>query len=387
MNRFFKLAAATAAWILFLTGCWDLKDIQDISYVSSIGIDYVDQEYVVYVQMLDLSTVAKAEGGKSQQEVAIWIGTGRGETMPAAFTDLYRSSHLRIYFGQMDSLVVHENILKSGKVFAVHDMINRYYEMRYTPWVFGTKENLEELFNVQPLFNLSQAMTLLHQPNEIYRQYSLIHPITVRELITDMFEPARTVMLPSLSLDEHSWIKGDQHHGTYTIDGIFLFSKQEYLGWLSAEEIPGIPWVIPETSRNLLQVNSGDVFQASMFLESPKIEIKHRHENGKPVFDYKVKLKGYANENPAQLSERELEQRAAEEVEKQIREVYEQGMNMNADLLGLYDFLYRRHLQEFKKLQETGKLTLMKDTLGHIEAKVQITNSGKFILRYEEPER
>lgn len=386
MIPLFRSAAVAGAVVLLLTGCWDMKDIQDITYVSSIGVDYVDLEYVVYVQMLDFTTIAKADGGKSQEDLPIWVGTGRGETMPAAITDLYRSSNLRVYFGQMDSLVLHENVLKGGKVGAVHEMIDRYYEMRYTPWVFGTKENIEEMFGVQPLFHLSQAMTLLHQPNEIYRQYSLLPPKTVRELIKDTHEPARTMMLPSLSIDKASWVKGDDPHAVLSINGVFLLNQETYAGWLSTEEIPGIPWVISETSRNLLQINSGHEFLASMFLESPKIQIKHRHENGKPVFDYKLKLQGYVNENPKQLSEAEIEQRAAKEVERQIREVYEKGRKIDADLLGLWDELYRRHHQEFRKLRERGQMKLESDTLGKIDVKVQITNSGKLKLRYEASE-
>lgn len=31
-----------------LTGCWDIKEIQDINYITAIGIDQEDGNFVVY---------------------------------------------------------------------------------------------------------------------------------------------------------------------------------------------------------------------------------------------------------------------------------------------------------------------------------------------------
>lgn len=49
---------------LLLTGCWDIREVQDINYISAIGVDYKDGEYIIYAQMLDFSSVAKQEGGE-----------------------------------------------------------------------------------------------------------------------------------------------------------------------------------------------------------------------------------------------------------------------------------------------------------------------------------
>ncbi|MFK9116608.1 hypothetical protein ACJEBK_06925 [Peribacillus frigoritolerans] len=46
---------------LFLSGCWDEKTIQDFHYITAIGIDFKDGEYIVYTQLVDFAAVAKTE--------------------------------------------------------------------------------------------------------------------------------------------------------------------------------------------------------------------------------------------------------------------------------------------------------------------------------------
>ena len=46
---------------LLLSGCWDNKEVQDINYITALGIDYKDNKYIIYVQMLDFATIAKQE--------------------------------------------------------------------------------------------------------------------------------------------------------------------------------------------------------------------------------------------------------------------------------------------------------------------------------------
>jgi spore germination protein KC len=48
--------------LLTLTGCWSRYEVQNMNYATAVGIDYVDGQYTLYVQLLDFSTVAKLEG-------------------------------------------------------------------------------------------------------------------------------------------------------------------------------------------------------------------------------------------------------------------------------------------------------------------------------------
>ncbi|OMF40100.1 hypothetical protein BK138_35805, partial [Paenibacillus rhizosphaerae] len=123
----------------------------DVNYLTSIGFDYADDQYIVYAQMLDFTDVAKMESGKPLQPIPVWVGKGKGDTPISAVNELYRTSQMRNFYGQIISVVVSDNVLKKG----IHDfdeLQHRYYEMRYTPWIFATKEPLDKVFTVTPFF-------------------------------------------------------------------------------------------------------------------------------------------------------------------------------------------------------------------------------------------
>ncbi len=62
----------------FLTGCWSKYEVQNMNYVTAVGIDYADGQYIIYAQLLDFSTVAKLEGQQKSEQPPIWIGIGKG---------------------------------------------------------------------------------------------------------------------------------------------------------------------------------------------------------------------------------------------------------------------------------------------------------------------
>ena len=62
-----------------LTGRWDIKEIQDINYITAIGIDQQDGNFVVYTQMMDFTSVAKIDSGKSDKPSQIWTSKTKGK--------------------------------------------------------------------------------------------------------------------------------------------------------------------------------------------------------------------------------------------------------------------------------------------------------------------
>lgn len=48
--------------LLNLTGCWSRYEVQNMNYATAVGIDYINDKYTVFVQLLDFTTVAKLEG-------------------------------------------------------------------------------------------------------------------------------------------------------------------------------------------------------------------------------------------------------------------------------------------------------------------------------------
>ena len=77
--------------------------------------------------------------------------------MTEALIDLYTSSQQRVSWGHVTALVLTESVLQPKQLSQVFDLTNRSQEIRYTKWLYGTKDKMEDLFTVSPFFQLSPA--------------------------------------------------------------------------------------------------------------------------------------------------------------------------------------------------------------------------------------
>ena len=96
--------------------------------------------------------------------------------MTEALIDLYTSSQQRVSWGHVTALVLTESVLQPKQLSQVFDLTNRSQEIRYTKWLYGTKDKMEDLFTVFRSFS-SPLHSLLHEPRESYVQFSFIRPI------------------------------------------------------------------------------------------------------------------------------------------------------------------------------------------------------------------
>ncbi|MDR7315705.1 hypothetical protein [Brevibacillus nitrificans] len=81
--------------LTLLSGCWDQKSIQDMIYLSAFGIDFVDNEYVIYAQSSDLASVAKQEGAATGSSPPAVVSIGRGETLQTHWITCKRTPRFR----------------------------------------------------------------------------------------------------------------------------------------------------------------------------------------------------------------------------------------------------------------------------------------------------
>lgn len=69
---------------LLLSGCWDVTEPQRMYYVQGVGVDYKDNEYTVYLQIINFATVAKTETA-NPQAAPTEIGKATGKTIEEAY--------------------------------------------------------------------------------------------------------------------------------------------------------------------------------------------------------------------------------------------------------------------------------------------------------------
>lgn len=361
-----------------LTGCWSKYEVQNMNYATAVGIDYAEGQYIIYAQLLDFSTVAKLEGQQKAEQPPVWIGRGKGISFSEAANDLYSTSQQRLNWGQISAILFSERLLKERKVGEVLELIDRYREIRYLAWVFSTRDPLDEVLIATPFFRLSPIGSILHNPEQNYRQRSILAPIRLQKFVMDSNEKAKTSYIPELSVRKDQWKENQKPHELLRYSGIQIYDKDKYYARMSLEEIKGLPWLNKHTIRLPVDLFSDNKLVAVLVAEKPEYDVKPRVKYDKAYFDISVKVKAGVNELHADVTEQELTQLAQKEIEHQIRQTFQTAFEKRIDIYNLGESLFRKNPYEWKRI--ASGTVLNKDSLRNINVNVQIVYSGRYKL-------
>ncbi|MET3289867.1 UNVERIFIED_CONTAM: spore germination protein KC [Brevibacillus sp. OAP136] len=385
MKRWLRMTFLLISLAPVLSGCWDMKSIQFSNYITALGFDFRDGHYVVYGQVLDFSNIAKQEGAKMSAAAPVWSGHEEGETINTALTNLYKTSQQRIYWGHINAIVFTEAALAKG-MGDYFDGLTRFGETRLTQWVYGTKESLDKLFSVTPFFNLSPLASILHQPEDIYRQDSYIRPIRLYKVLAQQKEPGYTILLPSLHINTNTWKREGEPDPKLELDGIFALHQDKLGKWIAKSQVSGLRWLQkgPTSSHLTLKKNGSPI--AVITVEQLKSHIVPVMKLGPPRFKVTVKGNAKISEIIQELGDTAFQEEAAKDIREAIKQTVLLGKKDGLDLLSLEHTLYHDAFTQWSKLTANGKKRLADYALDTIEVDVKIVNSG-MLREKEEPKR
>ncbi|WP_152393433.1 Ger(x)C family spore germination protein [Paenibacillus guangzhouensis] len=367
---------------IVLTGCWDKKNIQDINYVAALGIDYVNNKYVVYSQSLDFTIVAKQEGAKAKEHVPVWIGRGEGETLDSAVNDIFTAAQLPIIWEHISAIVFHERALKQD-LRKMTDTLLRYHEIRFMPWVYGTRESLKELFAAPNTFNLSPVNSILHQPEDVYMQQSYIQPMTLREMFIHWLRPGSTLLLPSISITKDHWFEDIKPREAYQIDGIFAMENDHFHGWWGKKEISGLRWAIKNVVHTALQIEPHKKTVAMISLNVPEsnIKVKLVGQEQTPKITIRIYIDGSIEETLTEMSPHKMELLAEEKIRSEVQKTFRDGLQKNVDLFSLRSEIYQQHVKYWNRHQKGETIRLHPDMINQVDVRVKLKDAGMVKLR------
>ncbi len=369
-------------WIGFmlltvLTGCWDEKEIGIYGYATALGIDYEDEKYILYVQMLDFSNVAKQEENKVSEDPSLYIGKSSGETIYEAITNLYRTSQEPLHWGQLGAVIYSETVLEKD-IEDFQQAITRSGEFRYTPWIFGTKDSLEELFAVSGFFHLPPVYTILYQPEKTYEVYSYIEPLRMYDFISLFNEPGSTVALPSITVDTNAWRESgteDTSKNTLRINGGYQISEKKYKNWMSYKDLTGIRWVQAKTNNTSVKImDDNDKELGTVEITGPSTNTRQTGTEEEIKFEIKIKAKGHVTDLQEELSQDQIEKLVEKQMRKEIIATYQKGLEKNIDVYNFKNILFRNGMNP----EKVKAVKLSEDSLSKITIDFHLESKGIF---------
>ncbi|HLS34737.1 MAG TPA: hypothetical protein VK061_00700, partial [Bacillota bacterium] len=190
--------------LLVLSGCWDIDEADRMNYVHGVGIDYIDEEIVVYLQIPNMGSLGSPEV-TSEVETNVVVVKEEGQNISSIIHHMYQSAQRKLYFGHNTFLVLSEEALRNGLLNQSLDLMNRFPQTRYRINIFATQSNIEELLSVTTLFEDAAVLTRVTDTENTYEISSLVKNIDMRETIIQLTEPGYDAIIPAISLNTETW--------------------------------------------------------------------------------------------------------------------------------------------------------------------------------------
>lgn len=106
------------SFILILSGCYDYKELNDMSIVSGIGIDFINDEYIVSLE------ITKSSKDGSSTEIETNVVTGNDSNISNAFNKAMNMTDKEVYLEHVELLIISTELAEYG-ISDVFDYIVR----------------------------------------------------------------------------------------------------------------------------------------------------------------------------------------------------------------------------------------------------------------------
>ncbi|PGZ93123.1 MULTISPECIES: Ger(x)C family spore germination protein [unclassified Bacillus (in: firmicutes)] len=358
--------------LFILTGCWGDRTIIDQTLITGFGIDFKDNQYIVTVQALNFSNIAKQEGGAVQVPAPPLIGQAKGKTIQSAFNIIEERSPIPLYYGHVSSIILSKSVIEN-KMNEVNSFISGRPLLRYTVWIYGTERNIKDIFASQSFFNLPFLYTVVDNPDERSRGSLILLSLKFHQFISRYTQPVGTILIPLLDIDEQVFKeKKEENDKVAFINGAFAISQKKFKGQLTLKDLNSLNYMKQEN------------YSTTLLLKKDKVNLEVRNSKGsvkvikggkKPKYIIKVKTEVAISQNENLLSNKEISSKANKKIKNEILKTIKKGEELQADLLNISEKPYRfnRHDWTIKAMNDVNM-----DSIKDIKVHVRILGSKAY---------
>ncbi|MFI3115772.1 MAG: Ger(x)C family spore germination protein [Clostridia bacterium] len=319
---------------LALCGCKDYKDIENLTIVTAVAIDFAeDEEYEINLE------VTKFTNDKTE----VSIIKANGVTFPEAIANAVKITGNDLFFSHVQAVIISQEVASSS-IYPFLDFIYRNSDFRLNiPFLIAKDARASEILEANSLIDDIAGIQIkkIVDSNQLISE---VPSIPIYEFIDDLATQGKCGMLPVMILNEDS-------NGVKTreISGLALFDTECIYAFLDEKQTKtlGVLQNKAETGNVINEyVENTKTFEL-IFAES---EIKPKLYDGNLTFEIFVQMELVLIEEPSQNGSEifvkldEIQKEITEAVHMDFDElIHFQIKYAKADFLGLENMVYRKY--------------------------------------------
>lgn len=367
--------------LIMLTSCGQSTEIQYQAFAIGLGIDFKDNQYIVYMQYLDFSNVAQFEGDSINTKKPVWLAVGKGKTIHDALIEIYQAMQIQSNFEHLTLFIFTEDAIKY-RLQNIIESLNSIYSMRINGWVYGTDGDIGTIFTAKMPFYYPHTDSQLNHPETIQQSVADIPPISAEELIIAVEEKTKTLIMPKVVMNPKTINIDTSNMPVVQLDGGFFIKGYELQGEIDREPMVGFIKMNNDTKRTLTHVKySDDETPVTAEIRNPKVKRSVIVKNGVPRYHLSVDISLILREHAQKKNQKQLHYLLRENLKEEIFQSISSARNKNADIYQFEDYLFRYKNKLWAQKLHHDMLNNM--TIDDIDIKIREVKSSNKIGKNE----
>lgn len=268
--------------MLFLTGCWNYREVDNLLIVAGIAIDKdkATNKYMLTSEVVKMGTGKEGEIKSEKLE-------SEGDSIFDAIRNTIKTSGQKLYWSHAHIVIISQDVAKEG-ITPVLDMLDRQPEPRLNLDILVSKaETAKEILTKKTVAGEITSFSI-DKIIEASVATAKVPPSKLYKAIDDLSSEGVEMSFPTVSVIKN------MDKELLDVSGTALFNKDKLVGFLSDVETKPFLYAKDELKGGLICFNvTTDVGDTVVTLEitESKSKIKPAYVNGKIVMNIEVNTK------------------------------------------------------------------------------------------------
>lgn len=339
--------------LVFLTGCWNNRDLTEINMVVAMGVDRSeDDKVLVTVQVVEPAAIqstasGKGKGGGTQQK-PVFVESYKGESVFDALSSMLSTVDKKLFLSTAQVLILGERLSKNGINEAL-DFFQRDHEVQYKMDVLVAKGvTPKDILEIENDIDTIPAVYIKKTAENTVLRAKVKRTMLI-DLIKDMGDNGKQPVIGQITKAGEKKVR---------TEGAAVFRDGKLAGWLDQYATRGYLFATGKVKSTTVNIPSDDG-KISMEVIRSNGKVGVEFQNGKPAL-LTVKVALEANvveyEGFGRLSSSDKLHRLEEDLGEKIKEEITMAVNLaqkdySSDIFGFGTQVHKYHPQYWKKVK------------------------------------
>ncbi|WP_419890273.1 Ger(x)C family spore germination protein [Paenibacillus xylanexedens] len=343
---------------LFIAGCWDRKEINDIAFVIGIAIDKEGENYRSSLQIAlpgqSGSSGSTGGGGGTSGDKSWFMLSNTAKTLRGTSLEGQKALSRKIYYAHRRTMLIGEDLARDG-VASMLDLFTRYPLNRFSALPVVTKGEAYAVMDTDaPIEKF---------PSEMVRELCFLNmrnPRSLKTFIDAILSDGVDPFLPVASKVDNVPKNWKDAKTNIKLDGLAIFKKDKLVGMIDKAPADALILAMGEANAPEVMVKAprgeGNIF---IKLNENNSSLHPSVKNDKVTVTVQLYAKGVVVDNESNygdLREKEI-LKLNDAIHKKIKEDIVEGVRLiqrkyHADILGIGRSIHQHLPKEWDKMKD-----------------------------------